>query len=134
MLKKLTTTIITGVTLLSLAPTTFAAGLCANSVTGTDYSLLCKIDINNGTFLGKIVTIIFIVAVILTLAYLIWGGIKWVVSGGDKTKVDEARKAIVAAIVGLVIVFLSYFILRFVVGLFLPNFDPSNVTLPNLTT
>ena len=84
---------------------------------GTSFFKLCGIDLANDP-LGKIINIVFVVAVIIALAFLIYGGIKWIVSGGDKAKVEGARNTIVAALIGLVLVFLAYFILRIVFQLF----------------
>ena len=58
------------------------------------------------------IRIAFILAVIITFAYLVWGGIQWITSGGDKTKYEEARNKITAALVGLAIIALAYLILR----------------------
>ena len=130
MLKKLTTTAITAGGLLSFATPAFAADLCPKN-SGYAYSSLCNLSLTGNVF-GNVITIIFVIATLLALVYLIWGGIKWVTSGGDKTKVDGARAAIVAAVVGLIIVFLSYFILNVVVGLFIPGFSLQTVTLPTI--
>jgi hypothetical protein len=54
----------------------------------------------------------------LALFFLIWGGIRWITSGGDKGKVEEARKHIVAAIIGLVVAFLAYFIIQIILTIF----------------
>ena len=132
MLKKLTTVAITTAGFLALAVPAFAdTGLCPP--TDSTFNSLCALDFNtNGTF-GKIITVVFVIATLLALVYLIWGGIKWVLSGGDKTKVDAARAAIVASIVGLIIIFLSYFILNVVVGIFVPGFSLNSITLPNIS-
>lgn len=74
---------------------------------------------------------ILVIAAILALFFLIYGGIRWILSGGDKGKVDEARKTIVAAIIGLIITFLAYFILSVVLNLFGLSFD--NLKIPSLT-
>lgn len=80
---------------------------------------LCDLQAGNfGSTLGVIVTFAFVGAILIALAFLIWGGIKWITSGGDKTALEEARNHIVSAIVGLVIVFLVYFILNLVVFFF----------------
>jgi len=50
---------------------------------------------------------------------LIFGGFKWLTSGGDKGAVQAAREHIIAAIIGLVIIFLSYFILNILLQFFL---------------
>lgn len=85
-----------------------------------------------GDVVGRVVTILFIISVVIALAFLIYGGIKWITSGGDKAAVEAARSTIVAAVVGLVIVFLSYFILNIVLQAFgLSGFGA--LVLPKLT-
>ena len=84
-----------------------------------------------GSIIGFIITILFIIAVLIALAFLILGGIKWITSGGDKGGVETARNQIIAAVVGLIIVFLAFFILNLVLGLFGLNlFDLKLPTLP----
>lgn len=84
-----------------------------------------------GQVLGFVVTIAFVIAVLVALAFLIWGGIKWITSGGDKGGVEAARNQIIAAVIGLIIVFLAFFILNLVLGLFgLSLFD---LKLPTLS-
>lgn len=85
-----------------------------------------------GNVFGVAITILFIAAIVIAIFFLVLGGIKWILSGGDKGKVEEARNHIVAAVVGLVIALASYFILTFVIKLFLPDFDISRITLPTL--
>ena len=64
--------------------------------------------------------------VLIALAFLIYGGVKWITSGGDKAGVEAARNMIVAAIVGLVIAFLVYFILQIIFSLFGLDFASGN--------
>lgn len=61
-----------------------------------------------------LINMLFIVAAFLAVAYLMFGGIKWITSRGDKVAVESARKHIVAAIIGLVVVAGSFFILQVV--------------------
>lgn len=84
-------------------------------------------DASFGDIVGTFITFAFILAVLIALAFLVFGGIKWITSGGDKTAVEGARNTIVAAIVGLVIVFLSYFILNIILGLFGLNLKTLNI-------
>lgn len=49
----------------------------------------------------------------LTLVMFVWGGVMFILSGGASDKVNQAKKIIVAAIVGLIIVFSSWLIIRF---------------------
>ncbi len=61
-----------------------------------------------------IVNMMFLIAAFLAVAYLMFGGIKWITSRGDKIAVEAARKHIVAAVIGLVIVAGSFFALNVV--------------------
>lgn len=67
--------------------------------------------------IGNSLTILLIVATILTLFYLILGGIAWIQSGGDKQKVTQARARITYAIIGLIVALASFFIIN-VIGYF----------------
>ncbi len=64
------------------------------------------------------IQLLFIAAILIALFYLIQGGIQWMVSGGDKQRVEQARLKLVYAIVGLVIVFLAFFLLNLIFGFF----------------
>lgn len=90
---------------------------------------LANLGINE--VLSFVINAAFFVAAILALLYLIWGGINWITSGGDQEGVDAARKKIIAAIIGLIIVLLSYFILNFVLQL-LGLGGINNLQLPEL--
>lgn len=61
---------------------------------------------------------LFIIATLLALAFLIWGGIQWITSGGDKAGIETARKKVTFALIGLVVTFLSFFIIN-ALGVFL---------------
>lgn len=83
-----------------------------------------------GPIVGIVINILFVVAVIIALVFLIYGGIKWIISGGDKSALDSARNHIVAAIVGLIIVFLAYFVIQVILGFF--GLSINKLTLPTL--
>ena len=118
-MKKVVASLTPLVAFLSLVPSASAATLCSPG--DTIFGPLCNPDIGN--IIVGLINLIFILAVIIALLYLIWGGFKWLMSGGDKTAVQGAREHIVAAIVGLVVIFMSYFILNFVVKFFIPEFQ-----------
>lgn len=69
-----------------------------------------------GDIITFLINIAFVIAAILALVYLIWGGINWITSSGDSEAVGNARNKIIAAIIGLVVVILSYFVLNFVLS------------------
>lgn len=64
------------------------------------------------------ITALLILALFLSLFFLIWGGISWTMSGGDKAGVEAARQKIIYAIIGLVLVFLSFFIVSVIGKIF----------------
>ena len=87
---------------------------------GTTFGKLCNINSSNiGGVLSNFVLFLFIVAALIALFFLSWGGIKWILSGGDKAKVDAARSTIVGALIGLALVFGAYFLLNIIFNIFL---------------
>ena len=102
------------------ASAAITGSICPNDPAPTgvmNFNPLCDLILGNNV-IGNIINIAFIVTVLIALAFLIYGGIKWITSGGDKTKVEGARNTIVAALIGLVLVFLTYFILQIIFSLF----------------
>ena len=81
---------------------------------------------DTGVFRQITDTILYIVGIIAVIM-LIWGGIRYVVSGGDAKKVTDAKNTILYAIIGLIISFLAYAIVRFVVNA-LPSEANKNIT------
>ena len=131
-MKKLFGGLLTSVSILFASPTIVYA---ANSLCPAGFTSLCNLDPNKNpnamsNVVTSIVTILIIIAAILSLFYLVYGGIKWITSGGDKAKLDAARSHLTAAVIGLVIALLALFI----VGLFLGFFgiDIKNLSLPTL--
>lgn len=55
-------------------------------------------------------TILLIITVVLSIVFIIFGGIQWITSGGDKGKVDAARKKVTWAVIGLIVAFASFLI------------------------
>ncbi len=70
---------------------------------------------NFGTMFSSMLNVVMLVAALLVFAYMIWGGIEWITSGGDKSKAESARNKLTAAIIGLVIVAASYAVVTLVV-------------------
>ncbi len=58
-----------------------------------------------GVAAGAGLKIFFVAAGITALIFLLRGSINWISSGGDKEKLDKARKTLTNAIVGLLIIF-----------------------------
>ncbi len=119
------------VSYLSLTPFAYAQTKVDTCVEG-QFDILCKLDAGDfGGVVGSIIQLIFVVAVVAALLYLIYGGFRWLISTGDKSKVAEAREHIIAAIIGLVIIFLAYFIINLLMGFFGLG-SLSNLTIPKV--
>lgn len=67
-----------------------------------------------GTILRNVLILLFTVGGIGTVIYFIWGAVEWIMAGGDKEKVGNARKRMTQALVGLVLLALSFVIVRVV--------------------
>ena len=61
---------------------------------------------------------------------LVWGGIQWIMSGGDKAKTEEARNRITAALVGLAIVASAWAIMKLVEYFFGLNIQNPEIIQP----
>jgi len=76
-----------------------------------------------GATLNKIlstgVTLAMIAAVIICIVFIIIGGFTWIMSEGDKQKLDQAHKRVAFALIGLVVVFLAFWIINIIYSIFL---------------
>ncbi len=137
-MKKLSALTLSTAIYLSLVPSVFAKSqpISISPCTkggGADLSVLCKIGAGGiSDIISAVITLFFVVAILLALGFLIFGGIKWITSGGDKGKVEAARGTIVAALVGLVLVFLSYFILNLLSTFFGIGSLTNGLSIPSL--
>jgi cytochrome bd-type quinol oxidase subunit 2 len=57
-----------------------------------------------GRWISSLVSLFLIITSIAALLFLVLGGIAWVTSEGEKSKLEEARNRVTHAIVGLVVV------------------------------
>jgi len=72
------------------------------------------LDITIPEMVPVIIRVIFILAALVALVFLIIGGIKWITAGGDKAATESARATITSALVGLMIVLAAYAIIRLI--------------------
>lgn len=59
----------------------------------------------------NIVTAALVFAGVVAVFLIIFAGAQYITSRGDQTKVDNAKKTITYAVIGLVVIFLSFFII-----------------------
>ena len=69
----------------------------------------------NGVFTQISNTILYVVGVI-SVIMLVWGGLRYILSGGDNKKVTDAKNTIFYAIIGLIIAVLAFAIVNFVLN------------------
>jgi len=101
--------------LVLFAPVIVSAAILENSlITEADCSGPNGCTLNTFVRLGISVAE-FILGIVgaLTLVMFIYGGFMWVLSGGSSDKVQKGKDIIIGSIVGLLIVFSSYTIIRF---------------------
>lgn len=67
-----------------------------------------------GGIIGWIVLALTSVGIIAGLIFLILGAIKWITSGGDKEKLESARRTVIFSIIGLIIVIMSVVVMHFI--------------------
>lgn len=68
-----------------------------------------------GVFTQITNTVLYAVGII-SVIMLIYGGLRYVVSGGDSKKVTDAKNTILYAIIGLIISILAFAIVNFVIN------------------
>lgn len=66
------------------------------------------------TIIGRIINIVLGLVGVILLVLLLYAGYLWMTSGGDATKVDQAKRIIRNAIIGLIIVVSAFAITRFI--------------------
>lgn len=65
----------------------------------------------------QVINILLSFAGLVALILIITSGIKYILSSGDAKKAGEAQKTLTFAIIGLVIIFLSFFIVNLIANL-----------------
>lgn len=97
-----------GADTLQISSDTASEGDCQNLEEGsTD-------KVNN--LITQIINIFSVIVGIIAVIFIIIGGLKYITSGGDSGNVTGAKNTILYAIIGLIIVALAQFIVRFVLA------------------
>lgn len=128
MLKKILLSL--SIVLAGIMPLAFASG--AYAAEGIQQNLCAGANLNVNTdcnsggitdaqaqqrindILHSIINLFSLVVGIVSVLMIIYGGLKYITSGGDSSNVGSAKNTILYAIIGIVIVALAQFIVRFV--------------------
>lgn len=96
--------------------------LLSLSINGTE--ILAPAGVPTGGLSGTgsntinlIIQFVFIIGIVLTVAFIILSGIQWIISGGDKQKLQAARGRLIYSIVGLIVIAGAFFIVSTVISL-----------------
>lgn len=93
------------------------AELDVSSVNGTAAACPTTSPDAGGTF-NRIITLIInifsLVVGVIAVIMIILGGLKYITSGGDSGNIQSAKNTILYAVIGLVVVALAQFVVRFV--------------------
>ena len=73
---------------------------------------------NIASLVNNAMPILFPIAGILVLIYLIWGGFEYMTAMGDPKKAQSGRTRITQAVIGFFIIFTAYWITQLVAFLF----------------
>lgn len=99
----------------------------------TSSQLFNLTNLTPGSMVSGAITLIMTVVALAFFAMLILGGLKWVVSEGDKNNVEGARNQVTNALIGLAIVFSAWAIMKLIEmvfgisifgGLTIPSLQP----------
>ena len=91
-----------------------STGVTAARPDGVNACLFTSKDCSSGLFTNTINIALFLIGAIAVLM-LIYGGIRYTISGGEAKNVAAAKNTILYAIVGIVVAILAYAIVNFVV-------------------
>ncbi len=92
---------------------TFAQGLKLEQPDGTGFKVGSRTgsDIAQ-TLVNNVIIILFSISSLAVLIMMLWGAFDWITSAGDKEKIKSAQKKITTAIIGVVVLSLTFFIAR----------------------
>jgi lysylphosphatidylglycerol synthetase-like protein (DUF2156 family) len=62
----------------------------------------------------NVINAALVFAGVVALILIIYSGIKYITSRGDQTAIDSAKKTLTYAIIGLIVIFLSFFIVQLI--------------------
>ena len=68
-------------------------------------------------FLSNLIALIYMLAAFVLIFMLVWGAWDWILSGGDKEKLEGARKKLINAIIGIILFAIAFAVIQ-VLGIF----------------
>lgn len=99
--------------MMTFLSTVFAAPTTVNLGAPADVPAWNITDLINWAIIA-----VLAIAGLIFFFMLVIGGLRWILSGGDKASTEQARGQITAALIGLIIVFSAWAIARLVSAIF----------------
>lgn len=65
-------------------------------------------------YIAQLWKTVIVVGGLAFLLYTVWGGIEWMMAGGDKNAIEEARHKITNSLIGLALLVATYAIVSFI--------------------
>lgn len=96
----------------------FISNVSANSLNTEGGRITATAEGDLGTNISTVLNYFLGLLGLVATAFLIYAGVLMVTAGGNEEQVTKARKIIVYAVVGIIIVILSYSIVNFATGIF----------------
>ena len=119
--------LIPSIAFLSTTPTHAANSICTQKGVSDEIKAAngCDNGAEEGNDLGAAVisivnTVIGVLGIVAAI-FILTGGINYMTSNGEATKVEKAKKTILWATIGLIIAALTFAIVNFVIGTILKN-------------
>lgn len=94
-----------------------AGGGIGNPALGSNLNDLSGVDFIR-TLITSAIGLIFVVGTIIFFFMLLISAIQWITSGGDKAAVETARGRLTQALIGIVVLFSVYAIIKVIEGFF----------------
>jgi hypothetical protein len=91
----------------------------AQSVSASDYSIdnpLKGVANTPQEFIGQIIKGVLGIVGSLALVMFIYGGFTWMTSSGNSEQVTKGKNIVIWAAIGLIVIFSSYTLIRFLLG------------------
>ncbi len=94
--------------LMIVAPV-YAANTVDLQPEGTEWGNI--FDLEFSQIISAAIVLVLVIAALVFFFILVVGGVRWIMSGGDKANTEAARGQITSALIGLVIVFSAWAIM-----------------------
>lgn len=108
------------------APT--KAGPTKTDTIRTEKSYTYKAPLGNlsvNQIVGRVIQNVFPIIGALLLFMFLWGGVQWIMAGGDSKKVTSARDTLVHAFIGMVIILSAYLIVSNILNIASQTLTPA---------